>query len=68
VDVDKAKKRLPKLLEPLYQQALGSGYHWLAMETAELLSRLKAHSTYNTQAAVLREDSSIHGCVAKIFY
>lgn len=63
VDVDKAKKRLPKLLEPLCQQALGSGYHWLAMETAELLSRLKGRSTHNTQAAVLREDSGIHSIV-----
>lgn len=63
VDVDKAKKRLPKLLEPLCQQAQGSGYRWLAMETAELLSRLKPRSTYNTQAAVLREDSGIHSIV-----
>lgn len=63
VDVDKAKKRLPKLLEPLYQQALGSGYRWLAMETAELLSRIKPRSAHNTQAAVLREDSGIHSIV-----
>jgi len=46
------KKRLPKLLEPLYQQALASGYHWLAMETAELLSRLKPRSTYDTQGDI----------------
>ncbi len=63
VDADRAKKRLPKLLEPLYQQALGSGYHWLAMESAELLSRIKPRSTYDTQAAILREDSGIHTIV-----
>jgi len=56
VDVDKAKKRLPSLLEYLYQQAVASGYHWIAIETAELLARLKPNSTYKTQAEVLRED------------
>ncbi|MBD2770910.1 DEAD/DEAH box helicase [Iningainema tapete] len=59
IDLERAKKRLPKLLEPLYQQAVTSGYHWLAMETAELLSRLKPRSTYDTQAEILREDSDI---------
>jgi len=57
VDVEKAKKRLPRLLKGLYQQAMASGYHWLAMETAELLFRLRPHSTYNVQAAILREES-----------
>lgn len=63
VDADRAKKRLPKLLEPLYQQAMASGYYWLAMETAELLSRLKPHSTYDTQAAILREGTDIQTIV-----
>jgi superfamily II DNA or RNA helicase len=63
IDVSSAKKRLPKLLEPFYQQAVTSNYHWLAMETAELLSRLKPRSTYNTQAAVLREDIGIESIV-----
>ncbi|MFK0735410.1 MAG: SNF2-related protein, partial [Gloeotrichia echinulata HAB0833] len=63
VDAQSAKKRLPKILEPLYQQAVASGYNWLAMETGELLSRLKPHSTYNIQAAILSEDSGIQTIV-----
>ncbi len=66
VDANGAKKRLPKLLESLYQQALTSNYHWLAMECAELLSRLKPRSSYNTQAEILRSDSSIHSIVDMI--
>jgi len=63
VDVEKAKKCLPKLLERSYQQAVASSYHWLTMETAELLSRLRPRSTYNKQAAILREDSNIETIV-----
>jgi superfamily II DNA or RNA helicase len=63
VDLDKAKKRLPRLLEPLYQRAVTSGYYWLAMETAELLSRLKPRSTYDTQAAILRQDKNSYSIV-----
>ncbi|MBE9209445.1 DEAD/DEAH box helicase [Nostoc sp. LEGE 06077] len=59
MDADAAKKRLPNLLEPLYRRALTSGHHWLAMETAELLSRLKPSSNYQKQAEALREDSGI---------
>jgi len=33
------------------------------METAELLSRLKPRSTYDTQAGILREDSDIYTIV-----
>ncbi|MDZ7954818.1 hypothetical protein [Nostoc sp. DedQUE09] len=39
------------------RRSLASGYHWLAMETAELLSRLKPSSNYNQLAPALREDS-----------
>jgi SNF2 family DNA or RNA helicase len=59
MDADSGKRRLPNLLEPLYQRAIASGHHWLAMETAELLSRLKPSSNYHQQAATLREDSGI---------
>ena len=59
VDESRAKKRLPKILEPIYQQAVTSGYQWLAMETAELLFHLKPRSSYDTQAAIYREDSGI---------
>lgn len=42
VDEESAKKRLPKLLEPLYRQGMTSGYLWIAMEAAELLSRISS--------------------------
>jgi SNF2 family DNA or RNA helicase len=63
MDAESAKRRLPNLLEPLYRRSLASGHHWLAMETAELLSRLKPSSSYKTQAATLREDSGIQTIV-----
>ncbi|MCC5670666.1 DEAD/DEAH box helicase [Nostoc sp. CHAB 5784] len=63
MDAQSAKKRLPNLLEPLYRRSLASGYHWLAMETAELLSRLKPSSNYNKLAEALREDSDIQTIV-----
>jgi SNF2 family DNA or RNA helicase len=63
MDAESAKKRLPDILEPLYRLSLASGHHWLTMETAELLSRLKPSSNYKKQAAALREDSGIQTIV-----
>ncbi len=64
LDADSAKKRLPKvILEPLYWQAVKSGYYWLAMETGELLARLKPESTYKTQAEILQEDNNLQSIV-----
>ncbi|MDF5733716.1 MAG: SNF2-related protein, partial [Rhizonema sp. PD38] len=72
MDAESAGKRLPDLLEPLYRRAMSttsrksvyaSGHHWLAMETAELLSRLKPSSNYKKQADTLREDSNIQTIV-----
>jgi tetratricopeptide (TPR) repeat protein len=63
MDAESAKKRLPDLLEPLYRRSLASGHHWLAMESAELLSRLKPSSNYKKQAEALREDSGIQTIV-----
>ncbi|MEI6443136.1 MAG: DEAD/DEAH box helicase [Nostocales cyanobacterium ELA583] len=63
MDTDDAKKRLPNILEPLYRRSLASGHHWLAMESAELLSRLKPSSNYKKQAEALREDSDMHTIV-----
>ncbi len=57
VDSDKAKTRLPDLLEHFYQQAVASGYNWLAIEAAELLSRIKPSSDYKIQAEKLRQDT-----------
>ncbi len=63
MDANSAKKRLPNLLEPLYRRSLASGHHWLAMETAELLSRLEPISNYKKQADTLRENSNIQTIV-----
>ena len=63
MDIDSAKKKLPDILEPLYRRAIASCHHWLAMETAELLSRLKPSSNYKKQAEALREDSGIQTIV-----
>jgi superfamily II DNA or RNA helicase/tetratricopeptide (TPR) repeat protein len=40
MDTYVAKKHLSRLLLPLYEDAQRSGYHWLALETGLLLSRL----------------------------
>ena len=61
MDAESAKKRLPDLLEPLYQRAIASHHYWLAMESAELLSRLKPSSNYKQQAEELRENNGISG-------
>jgi SNF2 family DNA or RNA helicase len=63
VDADRAKKHLPRLLEEFYKQTVASGYHWLAMESAELLSRLKPNTSYETQAEILREDIGIDSII-----
>jgi len=63
IDETEGKKYLPRILEPVLSQAVASEYHWLAMETAELLSRLKPHSSYGTQAEILREDIGIESIV-----
>ena len=63
MDIDSAKKKLPDILEPLYRRSLTSSHHWIAMETAELLSRLKPSSNYKQQAEALREDSGIQTIV-----
>lgn len=59
VNVEQARKILPNLLAPSYERAGASGYHWFAMEMAELLSRIKPKSTYDIQANILREGSGI---------
>jgi superfamily II DNA or RNA helicase len=55
VDAEAAKAVLPRILEPFIQQAEMSGHRWLAMEAAELLSRLKTPSSYGNQAAAFRQ-------------
>ncbi len=63
VDANQAKKLLPRVLEPFYKQAEAAGYHWLAMESAELLSRLKPRGPYGNQ---VRQDSGIRPLVDAI--
>jgi hypothetical protein len=41
VDEAQAKRRVPRLLKSLSDQAEATGYYWLAVEAAELLFRLK---------------------------
>jgi SNF2 family DNA or RNA helicase len=63
VDAEHAKKRLPKVLEPFYKQAVAAGYRWLAMEAAELLSRLKPRSSYQKQAIALQQSMGVRSLV-----
>jgi superfamily II DNA or RNA helicase len=58
VDVDIAKARVPGTLQTLYEKASATGYQWLAMEAAELLSHFRPRQ-YNKIAATLRQDSGI---------
>ncbi|MEL6166990.1 MAG: ATP-dependent helicase, partial [Cyanobacteria bacterium J06628_3] len=62
-DETKAKKYLPSILEPIFNQAVVSEYHWLAMETAELLSRLKPDSSYETTVERLQSNTGIESIV-----
>ncbi|HEY9849785.1 MAG TPA: hypothetical protein V6D28_10025 [Leptolyngbyaceae cyanobacterium] len=63
VDADKAKKRLPKSVEYLYQQAFISGYRWLAIESGELLLRFKFRTIYQLQIQTLLADNHIQSIV-----
>ena len=66
VDSNRAKKSLPRLLDPFYRRAAIAGYHWLAMEVAELLARLDPDNNYGEQANLLREGSGIQPLVDMI--
>ncbi|MDX2240660.1 MAG: DEAD/DEAH box helicase [Leptolyngbyaceae cyanobacterium bins.302] len=55
VEPKEAATALPKSLEPFYQQAEAAGYHWFAMEAADLLSRFKPRSAYGKTATQLRQ-------------
>jgi superfamily II DNA or RNA helicase len=58
-DADKAKKYLPTLLEPLYEQAKASGYNLIAMEAAEVLGQIKPRSSYGEASAQLRQEAEV---------
>ncbi|MBD2038377.1 DEAD/DEAH box helicase [Leptolyngbya sp. FACHB-321] len=59
VDLDQAKKYLPKLLEPFYDDAAAAGYLWIAKTVGDLLVKLKPRSPYGEQAAALLPDSKL---------
>jgi SNF2 family DNA or RNA helicase len=63
VDVEQAKSRLPKALEWLYGQAKTVGYHWLAMEAAELLGRFKPRSQFGQEAEAFRQVQGVRSLV-----
>ncbi|MEO1208195.1 MAG: DEAD/DEAH box helicase [Cyanobacteria bacterium J06638_20] len=53
---EEAKKRLPRLLDPLYEAAAAAGYHWLALEAAQILSILKPRSAFKDKIEALRPE------------
>jgi hypothetical protein len=59
VDLDQAKKHLPRLLEPFYDDAAAAGYLWMAKTIGELLVKFKPRSPYGKQAAALLPDSNL---------
>lgn len=62
VDADGAKKQAAQVLQ-FCKRAQAAGYDWLAMEAAELLSRLKPNSPYGKQAAAWRQERGIQTLV-----
>ncbi len=63
LDIEVARKLLPKVLEKLYSSAVFSGYHWLAIEAANLLARIDPHSNYQIRAQTLQEYTKIETIV-----
>lgn len=53
VDADQAKKHLPQLLEPFYQDAKAAGYLWFARVSGELIAKLKPRNAYGKEAITL---------------
>lgn len=59
VNPEKARIELPRILEPLLKQAVNAGYHWLSMESAELLGELSTNSIHQKHAQKLRQGNQI---------
>ena len=59
VNPEKARIELPKILEPFLKQSVNAGYHWLSMETAELLGELSTNSIHQKHAQKLRQGNQI---------
>ncbi len=63
VDADTAKQVLAKPLKRLVKQASQSGYEWLALEAADLLSRLKPSSASTKLVNELQHDRQTRSLV-----
>jgi SNF2 family DNA or RNA helicase len=63
VDLGVARKKLSQSLQRYFTQAYTAGYHWLALEAAELASRLSAQSKIGKEAPALREQTGIQPMV-----
>jgi SNF2 family DNA or RNA helicase len=66
IDENKAKKATT-FLETLHKKAKLSGYHWLAMEAAELSAQINNKNTvYTRQAKKFRKTNGIHSIASLI--
>ncbi|MFL0606646.1 DEAD/DEAH box helicase [Cylindrospermopsis raciborskii] len=63
LDIEVARKLLPKVLQKLYSSAVFAGYHWLAIEAANLLARIDPNSNYQIRAQTLQEYTNIQTIV-----
>ena len=59
VSPEQARIELPRILEPLLKQSVKAEYHWLSMETAELLGDLAPNSIHQKHAQKLRQGNQI---------
>ncbi|OIP68673.1 MAG: helicase [Oscillatoriales cyanobacterium CG2_30_44_21] len=59
INPEKARIELPRILDPLLKQSVTAGYHWLTMETAELLGELSASPIHQKHAQKIRQQNQI---------
>lgn len=58
-DSTRAKRLLMGALETFHEHARTAGYDWIALETAELLSKIKTQSQYTNVAEQLQQSTGI---------
>ncbi len=66
VNRDRAKQKLPKILESFCKATTAAGYHWLAMEASLLLTKFKPKNAYLDRATTFREANGISPLVELI--
>ena len=59
VNPEKARIDLSRILEPMLKQSVNAEYHWISMETAELLGELSPNSIHKKHAKKLRQGNQI---------